>query len=303
MCAPIVMQEVVRSLSRRDVLRLGVAGAAALVAAGLPGTSSAAESEAAAATPTAVGADPAPELLELSSPLALRATRLLDLTHTLTGAFPVIPVPGVTFPFRQTPIATFETMGLFANKWEMIDHNGTHIDATNHFHPLGYSLEQIPLRSLVIPLVVVDIRERAASDPDATVRADDLLAWERTHGAIPEGAAVFMDSGWDRKATDPHAFLNPDAGGTMHFPGFSLDAIAFLLRERAISGIGVDTISFDPGTDHHYLGHKALFAGGKWGIENIKNLGLAPRAGAMLFVGAMKVGGASGGPARLLALW
>lgn len=299
MCAPIVMQEVVRSMSRRDVLRLGAAAAASLVATGT-GLAAAGDPD------PVVGASPHPvheDEVSFDEPLRLRLSRMLDLTHTLSGAFPVIPVPGITFPFKQTPIATFESMGLFANKWEMIDHNGTHIDATNHFNPLGYSLEQTPLRSLFVPLVVIDIAARAARDPDTTVTADDLRSWEKRHGRIPADAAVFMDSGWDSRAADTHAFLNTDASGTMHFPGFSLEAIDFLLRERRISGIGVDTISFDPGTDHQYLAHKRLFGGGRWGIENIKNLGRAPRSGAHVFIGATKVEGASGGPARILALW
>src|SRR5262245_65987618 len=40
------------------------------------------------------------------APKAPRFTHIVDLTHTLSGRFPVIPVPGLTFAFEQKPIAT-----------------------------------------------------------------------------------------------------------------------------------------------------------------------------------------------------
>jgi len=303
MCAPTVMQEVARAMSRRDVLKLGAAAAASALVARVAG---AAEPEAHRHAPPAVSPDAerdGPEHLIFKEPLSLRVSNVVDLTHTLNSAFPVIPIPGLTFPFKQTPIATIEQFGVFANKWEMIDHNGTHIDATNHFNPLGYDLKDTPLRSLIAPVAVIEVKERAAREYDTAVTIDDILAWEKKHGRLPRHSAVFMDSGWDSKVGDIHSFLNIDSSNTLHFPGFPEETIQFLLTERDISGVGVDTISFDLGPDKTYKAHKALFKGGKWGIENIKNLGRIPRSGATVFIGATKVEGASGGPARLLGLW
>jgi kynurenine formamidase len=297
------MQEVARTLSRRDVLKLGATAALAAVGSCVACASGAGEHSHGVIPPLPELQEQGSEHVSFKEPLSLRVSNLLDLTHTLSGAFPVIPVPGITFPFKQTVIATIEKQGVYANKWEMIDHNGTHIDATNHFNPLGYDLKDTPLKSLLAPLVVLDVKARAAKDNDTVVTIDDITAWEKQHGRLPARAAVFMDSGWDAKVSSPHDFLNVDASNTLHFPGFAEEALAFLLAERDISGVGVDTISFDPGFDKAYRGHKTLFKGGKWGIENIKNLGRAPRSGGMVFIGATKVEGASGGPARLLALW
>src|SRR5262249_36648589 len=108
---------------------------------------------------------------------------------------------------------------------------------------------------------------------------------------------------WGEKAGDPKAFLNMDKSDTMHFPGFAPKACEFLVKERDISGVGVDTISFDVGPDKEYLAHKALFRGGKWAVECVANLKEVPPSGAHVFVGATKVEGASGGPARLVAAW
>jgi kynurenine formamidase len=89
----------------------------------------------------------------------------------------------------------------------------------------------------------------------------------------------------------------------MHFPGFSAEAATFLARSRDVSGIGVDTLSLDPGIDTKYAAHKAWLTTGKWGVELVANLRDVPPLGATVFVGASKVTGATGGPVRLIAVW
>src|SRR5262249_33855786 len=130
---------------------------------------------------------------------------VVDLTHTLSGRFPVIPIPGLTFPFKQTVIATLEQNGVFANRWEMIDHNGTHIDAPSHFIPDRPTLDALPLASLIAPAAVIDVGERARRDPDTALTIDDVVAWERRYGPLPDGAVVFMDSGWAPRLAIPDA--------------------------------------------------------------------------------------------------
>jgi kynurenine formamidase len=226
---------------------------------------------------------------------------IVDLTHTLTREFPYIPVPGITFPFNTLAIATIEKHGVAANRWEIHEHIGTQIDAPSHFIAGGMSLDQIPVRNLVAPLAVIDIRERASRDADTIVTVDDIKAWEKRYGRLPQGAAVFMNSGWDAKVNDPKAFLNSDDSNVMHFPGFAAETAAFLARERHVVGIGVDTLSLDPGRDKEYNAHKMWLAAGKWGVECVANLRHVAPSGAIVFVGGVKVGGATGGPVRLIA--
>ncbi len=234
---------------------------------------------------------------------AFRPTRIVDLTHSLTEEFPYIPIPGITFPFRSTPIATIDKLGVAANRWDIHEHIGTQIDAPSHFFADGISLESIPVTTLIVPLAVIDIRQKAKADPDAAVTVADLTAWETKNGPLPRGAAVFMYSGWDAKITDAKAFINLDVSGTMHFPGFSSQAAEFLASSREIAGIGVDTVSLDPGIDKGYGAHKVWLRTGKWCVEAVANLSEVPPVGATLFVGAVKVKGATGGPVRLLAAW
>lgn len=228
---------------------------------------------------------------------------IVDLTHTLTPDFPYIPVPGITFPFNLIPIATIEGMGVAANKWEIHEHIGTQIDAPSHFIADGKSLEKLSVKSLIAPLAVIDISARVKKNPDTMVTVDDIKAWEAKHGRLSDGAAVFMYSGWEARLKDPKTFINMDEAGTMHFPGFSAEAAAFLEKERSVVGIGVDTLSLDAGIDKEYKAHKTWLASGGWGVECVANLTDVPASGATVFVGATKVGGATGGPVRIIATY
>ena len=234
---------------------------------------------------------------------AYRFARVVDLTHALSEDTPFIPVPGITFPFKKMPIATVSKNGVAASRWEIHEHIGTQIDAPSHFFEKGLSLERLPVASLVVPLAVIDISTRVSTNPDTSVTVADIEAWERRHGRIPEHAAVFMRSGWDSRIEDARAFINADSSRAMHFPGFSAEAAAFLARSRDVSGIGVDTLSLDPGLDTTYAAHKAWLAAGKWGVELVASLRDVPPTGATVFVGASKVTGATGGPVRLIAVW
>jgi kynurenine formamidase len=230
---------------------------------------------------------------------------MVDLTQTLSGKFPIVPVPGLTFPFEQKPIASLAKNGVFAEEWHMIAHNGTHMDAPIHYIEGGRAMDGYDVHELIVPAVVIDIHERAAKDRDTQLRVEDIRNWESRYGRIPSHAAVLMYSGWDQKAThDPAGFVGLDNSGITHFPTFSAEAVAFLVKERDIVGIGVDTLSFDQvEPTQKAAAHKALFAANKWGIECINNLKEIPPKGATIFAGALKVEGASASPIRLIAVW
>ena len=232
----------------------------------------------------------------------LNELEIVDLTHTLDGNFPYIPVPGVTFPFALEPIATIDANGVAANRWQIHEHVGTQIDAPSHFAKHGVSLDALAATDLIVPLVVIDFRERAARNVDASVEIADIQAWEAKYGYIPERAAVILYTGWDARINNPAAYINADEQHVKHFPGFGVDAANWLVQNRNIWGVGVDTLSFDPGSDNAYRTHKAVLGAGKWAVEAVANLQDVPPTGATLFVGAPKVRGATGGPVRLIAL-
>lgn len=112
-----------------------------------------------------------------------------------------------------------------------------------------------------------------------------------------------MASGWGARAHSVELFRNADSSGVMHFPGFGKDAVDFLLTERNISGIGVDTLSIDHGPSTTFAVHYTILPTNRWGLENLANLESILPSGATLVVGAPKIAAGSGGPSRVFALW
>jgi kynurenine formamidase len=243
---------------------------------------------------------PEGEAIPLAEPVTRPLRRVQDLTHTLTPDFPIFPFYK---PFRAETLATVEAQGFAARELRFAEHVGTHLDAPAHFFADGATAEHLPPASLVAPLAVVSIAERAARDEDTTLSVDDVLAWERLHGRIPAGAVVALHSGWEARLGEPGRFLNSDALGVLHSPGFSAEAAEFLVRERRIAGAATDTLSLDFGPSVGYEAHRVILGAGRYGLENVANLARVPPSGATIFVGAPKHLGATGGPARLLALF
>ena len=130
---------------------------------------------------------------------------------------------------------------------------------------------------------------------------DDLAAWEAEHGEIPEGAAVAMLSGWGDKTAGPE-FRNTDDDGVMHFPGFHAEAADFLIGERSVVGMAVDTLSLDHGPSTDFATHYLWLPTNRWGLECVANLDQLPAVGATLVAGSPKTAGGTGGPSRLIAL-
>lgn len=291
MCSPFMMEKVHAEVSRRGVLRF----AGAIAATGLATSVArvAAQDTTPMASPVATG--PGALGVTLGS-----YTQIQDLTHTITPLTPVFP--GNPQPVIE-PFRTFETDGYYANKLAYAEHAGTHMDAPAHFIEGELFADQLPVERFLAPLAVIDISERAASDPDAQVTPDDILAWEEANGPLPAGAFVAMNSGWDAKINDPDAFINADADGVLHFPGFHPDATMLLLDEREITGLGVDTLSLDYGASTDFGTHIALLGSGRYGLEGLASLATLPAAGGLIIVGGPKFLNASGGPSRVLALY
>jgi len=185
------------------------------------------------------------------------------------------------------------------------EHGGTHLDAPIHFAEFGWSVDEIPLTHLTAEAVVLDIRSQANSNPDYMLRVEDIAQWERQHGAIPRDSIVFLLTGWGQYWPNPSRYLGsptPQDSTTFHFPGFSAEAISFLISQRAIVGIGIDTASTDPGQSKTFPVHQVLGQANRFGIENVAQLEQLPPRGASITALPMKIKGGTGGPVRVMAL-
>lgn len=225
-------------------------------------------------------------------------SRGVDLTHRLTPDFPSF----FGKAFEVDTLLDRDDAGFLLHRLNYAEHIGTHFDAPLHFAKDGASIDEIPIRELICPLAVIDIRDPVAKDADYRLGVGDLERFEARHGRIPDGACVAMFSGWeDRLGTD--SFRNIDSIGVFHFPGFSEEAAEFLIHERNVYGIAVDTMSLDIGAAVKNPVHNLWLPSGRYGIENIANLGLLPPIGATVIAGAPKIQGSTGGPGRVLALY
>ncbi len=224
--------------------------------------------------------------------------RVVDLTHTLTPNFPTY---FGTPAFEVEEILSYSKDGVNIRRLSYAEHIGTHIDAPIHFSDDGQTVDQIPVERLVCPLVVIDVREKAASDRDYRLCPRDIAKFEDTYGEIPEGACVAMLSGWEQYIGS-RDFRGVDESGVLHFPGIHLEAADFLLNERQVFGLGVDTLSLDFGPSKSSPVHNLWLPSGRYGIEGLANLAALPETGTTMVVGAPTFKGSTGGPCRVLAL-
>ncbi len=184
------------------------------------------------------------------------------------------------------------------------EHGGTHFDAPIHFAEGRNPSDQVPIDRLIGPAAVVDVSARAT--PDYQVRVEDLTAWEAVHGPIPPGTILLLRTGWGDRWPDPVRYLGTDQKGPeavplLHFPGLSPEAAQWLVDNREIDAIGIDTPSIDFGQSSTFETHQILYEQNIPGLENVAFLEKLPEWGSYVVALPMKIEGGSGGPLRAVA--
>jgi kynurenine formamidase len=233
---------------------------------------------------------------------------IVDLTHAFDADTIYWPTAE---GFRLEQVAHGVTeRGYFyaANQFCTAEHGGTHLDAPIHFYEGRHASEEIPIEQLVGRGVVVDVSENCATDPDYRVPVEDFETWEEEHGRLPEGAIVLLKTGWgdrwgDRKAYLGTTLTGPEAVPELHFPGLHPDAARWLVTERSIKAIGLDTPSIDHGQSELFESHVALFEANVPAFENVAHLDRLPLKGFVVAALPMKIRGGTGGPLRIVAWW
>ena len=225
--------------------------------------------------------------------------RVIDLTHALHEAIPVWPGSPV---FRRETLTRIETDGYYLNRLCLSEHSGTHVDTPRHFAVNAPDAAGVKAQNLVVPAVVVDIHARVEHDPDTVLTLDDIHRWEQKWGRIPAGAMIVLATGWSNRWSSEKEYRNMDANGTMHFPGFSAEAVRFLIEKRGISALGIDTLSLDPGISKDFAVHHLLAGHGRYGVENLNHPERLPPRGALIVVGLLPIRKGSGSPARVFGI-
>ncbi|MFA4134086.1 MULTISPECIES: cyclase family protein [unclassified Brevibacillus] len=232
----------------------------------------------------------------------LKQKEWVDLTHTFSPESP---------HFHAFDAAEFQTLfthddGFFAQRFSFPGQYGTHLDAPIHFVRNKRYLDEIELKELVLPLVVIDKSKEAEANNDYSLSVEDILHFENEHGQIENGSFVALRTDWSKRWPDVEAFNNKDADGNNHAPGWSLEALQFLFAERQIKAVGHETFDTDATIDYRkngaLLGEYFVLDQDTYQVELLKNLDKLPAKGAVIVNITPKPEKASGFPVRSFAI-
>lgn len=233
--------------------------------------------------------------------------RWIDMSHPFDAATIYWPTAE---SFRLDTVSADMTEAGYwyaANAFSAAEHGGTHLDAPYHFARQGATVDEIPVERLVGPAAVVDVSAAADTNPDYLVGVEDLRGWEDEHGRIPDGAVLLLRTGWGDRWPDREHYLGtsrtgPEAVPELHFPGLGPDAARWLVENRDVDAVGLDTPSIDHGQSSDFLSHRILYEAGIPGLENVARLDLLPPTGAWVVALPMKIGGGTGAPLRVVGV-
>jgi kynurenine formamidase len=232
---------------------------------------------------------------------------IVDLSHTYDSQAIYWPT-AEGFQLRRDA-AGITPAGYYyaANSFFTSEHGGTHIDAPVHFAEGHLTVDKIPVQQLIGPAVVIDVVQQSEKDPDYQVTTGDLQRFEQEHGAIPMDAIVLLRTGFSRRWPGAERYLGTTLRGeegarALHFPGLHPDAARWIVANRRIRAVGIDTASIDHGRSTLFESHRALYEHDIPAFENLTALDRLPATGAYVIALPMKIGGGSGAPLRAVAI-
>lgn len=252
-------------------------------------------------------------LTSLVEQLLSGAIRVVDLTVPLEPATPTIQLPpqfAPSKPFSLEEISRYDDRGpaWYWNNFACGEHTGTHFDAPVHWvtgkdYP-DNATHNIPVKKFIGPACVIDVAGEARKNPDFLVTTKVVEEWEGRHGRIPKGAWVLIRTDWSKRK-NAKEFLNIKEDGP-HTPGFHVQCVPFLAKERDILGVGVETVGTDAGQaatfEPMFPCHTIMHGSNRFGLASLTNLDQLPPTGAVVIAPPLKIVNGSGSPLRVLAL-
>jgi len=232
----------------------------------------------------------------------LSRARYVDLTHTFGPNTPHWRGFG---PMTVTALYTIPKDGFHVDRYCHVGQWGTHVDAPAHFHTGLRTVDQIAPSEMLLPLVVIDVHQKVARDPDYMLTMGDVRAWERRHGRIPAHAFVAMRTDWSKRWPNQAAMENVDAHGVGHYPAWSMPVLKFLYEQRHVTATGHETTDTDGGilaSKNDYSMESYVLGTNHYQIEMLAHLDEVPEAGALVMVTFPKPADGTGFPARVIAI-
>ena len=238
----------------------------------------------------------------------IKEKKFVDLTHAFSPGVPHwkgFPDEKQEILYWYEPGVGTLGSGFYAQSFTHVGQWGTHVDPPAHFVKGLRTVDQIDVKEMILPLVVIDVHQSVANNPDYTIRMEDIKNWEKRHGEIPEGAFVAMRTDWSRRWPDMDAMQNRDANGIAHYPGWSLEVLQYLYENRKITASGHETTDTDPGiatSQEDYSLETYILKGNHYQIELLAHLDEVPESGTLVVSAFPKPKDGSGFPARVFAI-
>jgi kynurenine formamidase len=230
----------------------------------------------------------------------------IDLTHDFSDD----TIYWVTAePFKRTTVAEGRTPAGFyysAYNFSGAEHGGTHLDSPVHFAEGKKTTDQVGLDQLIAQGVKIDVSAKVSADPNYLISIEDVKAWEAANEKIPEWSIVLFQTGFGSRWPDKKAYLGTDQKGPeavkdLHFPGLSPDTAKWIVENRKVHAVGIDTASIDFGQSTLFESHVALMTNNIPAFENVANLDKLPVKNFHVVALPMKIKGGSGAPLRIVA--
>jgi arylformamidase len=184
----------------------------------------------------------------------------------------------------------------------MSTHTGTHVDAPSHFKPGLASIDMISVDRLVSNATLIRVEKTA----------NQLIEQQDLGDQIRQGDAVVIATGWERRSGNSN-YMSEN-------PGLSEQAAQYLAR-RKVNAVAIDCPSIDAGADtKKFVAHNILLSSNILVAENLCNLDKVARRSSnnssknssaaaaaatttfTIIISPLKLGGATGSPARVFAL-
>ena len=226
----------------------------------------------------------------------------VDLTHQIdedSPRFPALP------ELKKERLFTLDD-GFLVDQFTVVTQYGTHIDAPVHFARGGRHLEEIALKDLLLPLYVIDLSHKVSENPDYELTKEDILDFEKQHGQILPESFVAFRSDWSKRWPNTDAVRNLDDAGVQHTPGWSKEAIQFLIEERDVKAIGHETLDTDAGVraaESGFLYNELyLLEQDRFQVENLNNLDQVPATGSLISIAYPNWKETGGSPVRAIAI-
>lgn len=206
--------------------------------------------------------------------------RMVDLSHPIHSNMPHWPGDPRTVLEK---VNDFERDGYHMHRLVIGEHSGTHVGRPSHFNFPNQEPEK---------LFVSAVRIRT----DQPLTQDSIDTWESLYGPVPAHSVVLFQTNWSRHWDDQALYMHG-------YPGIDPQAVRWLVDERQVTGLGIDSPGIDAYDTNDHAGNRYLASQGCFHLENLTRLDRLPDKGIHLFVGALAIQGSTGSPARVLALF